>query len=96
VLNEAEAARELALLMQGWGVTRYALTLLNTAHRLFAGSTRASISSTSRRVSALEDDVLRRRARMGAVDRIADSYTFGHCERVAQRALAVARGLVLG
>jgi len=35
VLNEAEAARELALLMQAMGRNQDALTLLNTAHRLF-------------------------------------------------------------
>ena len=96
VLNEAEAARELALLMQGMGRNQDALALLNTAHRLFGRlDARVDLVHVGGRVSALETtyfDVVRE---WGQSIESADSYTFGHCERVAQSALAVARGLVL-
>ncbi len=96
VLNEAEAARELALLMQAMGRNQDALTLLNTAHRLFGRlDARVDLVHIGGKVSELETtyfDVVRE---WGQSIESADSYTFGHCERVAQRALAVARGLVL-
>jgi putative nucleotidyltransferase with HDIG domain len=96
VLNEAEAARELALLMQTMGRNQDALTLLNTAHRLFGRlDARVDLINIGGKVSALETmyfDVVRE---WGQSIESADSYTFGHCERVAQRSLAVARGLSL-
>jgi putative nucleotidyltransferase with HDIG domain len=96
VLNEAEAARELARLMQAMGRNQDALTLLNTAHRLFGRlDARVDLVHVGGKVSELETtyfDVVRE---WGQSIESADSYTFGHCERVAQRALAVARGLVL-
>jgi putative nucleotidyltransferase with HDIG domain len=96
VLNEAEAARELALLMQTMGRNQDALTLLNTAHRLFGRlDARVDLINIGGKVSTLETtyfDVVRE---WGQSIESADSYTFGHCERVAQRALAVARGLLL-
>src|SRR5690349_15995246 len=96
VLNEAEAARELALLMQAMGRNQDALTLLNQAHRLFGRlDARVDLIYVGGKVSELETtyfDVVRE---WGQSIESADSYTFGHCERVAQRALAVARGLDL-
>jgi len=96
VLNEAEAARELALLMQLMGRNQDALTLLNTAHRLFRRlDARIDLVYVGGKVSELETtyfDVVRE---WGQSIESADSYTFGHCERVAQRALAVARILML-
>jgi len=96
VLNEAEAARELALLLQTMGRNQDALTLLNTAHRLFLRlDARTDLVYVGGKVSALEStyfDVVRE---WGQSIESADSYTFGHCERVAQSALAVARGLTL-
>ena len=96
ILNEAEAARELALLMQGMGRNQDALTLLNTAHRLFGRlDARVDLVWVGGKVSELETtffDVVRE---WGQSIESADSYTFGHCERVAQRALAVARELEL-
>ncbi len=96
VLNEAEAARELALLMQTMGRNQDALTLLNTAHRLFRRlDARIDLVYVGGKVSELETtyfDVVRE---WGQSIESADSYTFGHCERVAQSALAVARELVL-
>ena len=96
VLNEAEAARELALLMQAMGRNQDALTLLNTAHRLFGRlDARVDLIHVGGKVSELETtyfDVVRE---WGQSIESADSYTYGHCERVAQRAVAVARGLEL-
>jgi len=92
VLNEAEAARELALLMQAMGRNQDALTLLSQAHRLFGRlDARVDLIYVGGKVSELETtyfDVVRE---WGQSIESADSYTYGHCERVAQRALAVAR-----
>ncbi len=96
ILNEAEAARELALLLQAMGRNQDALTLLNKAHRLFLRlDARVDLVYVGGKVSELENtyfDVVRE---WGQSIESADSYTFGHCERVAQRALAVARMLEL-
>ena len=96
VLNEAEASRELALLMQAMGRNQDALTLLNTAHRLFRRlDARVDLVYVGGKVAELETtyfDVVRE---WGQSIESADSYTFGHCERVAQRSLAVARVLAL-
>jgi putative nucleotidyltransferase with HDIG domain len=96
VLNEAEAARELALLMQAMGRNQDALTLLNTAHRLFGRlDARVDLVHVGGKVSELETTYFDLVREWGQSIESADSYTFGHCERVAQSALAVARGLVL-
>ena len=96
VLNEAEASRELAVLMQGMGRNQDALSLLNNAHRLFLRlDARTDLVFVGGKVSELETtyfDVVRE---WGQSMESADSYTFGHCERVAQRARAVARALAL-
>src|SRR6266436_1936117 len=93
---EAEAARELARLMQAMGRNQDALTLLNTAHRLFGRlDARVDLVHVGGKVSELETtyfDVVRE---WGQSIESADSYTFGHCERVAQSALAIARALAL-
>jgi putative nucleotidyltransferase with HDIG domain len=82
--------------MQAMGRNQDALTLLNTAHRLFLRlDARVDLVHVDGKVSELETtyfDVVRE---WGQSIESADSYTFGHCERVAQRALAVARGLML-
>jgi putative nucleotidyltransferase with HDIG domain len=96
VLNEAEASRELALLMQTMGRNQDALTLLNTAHRLFRRlDARVDLVYVGGKVSELETTYTELVREWGQSIESADSYTFGHCERVAQRALAVARGLSL-
>jgi putative nucleotidyltransferase with HDIG domain len=96
VLNEAEASRELALLMQLMGRNQDALTLLNAAHRLFLRlDARVDLVHVGGKVAALEttySDLVRE---WGQSIESADSYTFGHCERVAQHAMAVARALGL-
>jgi putative nucleotidyltransferase with HDIG domain len=96
VLNEAEGARELALLMQAMGRNQDALTLLNTAHRLFGRlDARVDLVHVGGKVSELENTYFDLVREWGQSIESADSYTFGHCERVAQRAIAVARGLTL-
>ena len=96
VLNEAEASRELALLMQQMGRNQDALTLLNAAHRLFGRlDARVDLVHIGGKVSTLEATYFEVVREWGQSIESADSYTFGHCERVAQRALAIARELEL-
>ncbi|TMC67201.1 MAG: HD-GYP domain-containing protein [Chloroflexi bacterium] len=82
--------------MQTMGRNQDALTLLNTAHRLFRRlDARMDLVHVGGKVAELETtyfDVVRE---WGQSIESADSYTFGHCERVAQSALAVARQLEL-
>lgn len=97
VLSEAEASRELALLLQGMGRNQESLTLLNRAHHLFARmDARVDLVDVSSRMGRLERtyfDVVRD---WGQSIESADSYTHGHCERVAGYALQVAEALGLG
>jgi putative nucleotidyltransferase with HDIG domain len=96
VLNEAEASRELALLMQSMGRNQDALTLLNTAHRLFRRlDARVDFVYIGGKVATLERTYFEMVREWGQSIESADSYTFGHCERVAQHAIAVARLLGL-
>jgi len=94
VLSEAEASRELALLYQAMGRNQEALRLLAAAHRLFGRlDARVDLVDVSRRVQRLEDTYLAVVRDWGQSIESADSYTFGHCERVAGYALAVAQAL---
>jgi putative nucleotidyltransferase with HDIG domain len=96
VLNEAEASRELALLFQTMGRNQDALTLLNTAHRLFGRlDARVDLVNVGGRVSELETTYFAVVREWGQSIESTDSYTFGHCERVAQHAMALARVLAL-
>ncbi|MFN2571146.1 MAG: HD domain-containing phosphohydrolase [Gemmatimonadales bacterium] len=96
VLNEAEASRELALLMQAMGRNQDALRLLNAAHRLFLRlDARIDLVYVGGKVAELETTYFDLVREWGQSIESADSYTFGHCERVAQSALAVARALEL-
>ncbi len=96
ILNEAEGSRELALLMQAMGRNQDALTLLNAAHRLFRRlDARVALISVHGKVTELETTYFEMVREWGQSIESADSYTFGHCERVAQHALAVARLLGL-
>jgi putative nucleotidyltransferase with HDIG domain len=94
VLSEAEASRELALLYQAMGRNREALRLLSAAHRLFGRlDARLDLVDVTRRVQRLEGTYLAVVRDWGQSIESADSYTFGHCERVAGYALAVAQAL---
>ncbi len=96
VLNEAEASRELALLCQVMGRNQEALRLLNSAHRLFRRlDARMDLVHVGGKVAELEGTYLAVVRAWGRSIESSDSYTFGHCERVAQHAVAVARALDL-
>src|SRR2546426_514100 len=95
-LNEAEASRELALLYQGMGRNQEALSLLNAAHRLFGRlDARAHLVHVAGKMAELEAAYLAVVREWGQSLESADTYTFGHCERVARLGVAVARTLRL-
>ncbi len=96
VLNEAEASRELALLYQAMGRNQEALRLLNTAYRLFRRlDARVDLVHVGGKVAELEGTYLAVVREWGQSIESSDGYTFGHCERVARNAVAVARALGL-
>jgi len=96
VLSEAEASRELAILYQGMGRNQDALRLLNAAHRLFGRlDARVDLVDVSTKVARLEETYFAVVRDWGQSIESTDTYTFGHCERVAGFALAVARELKL-
>jgi putative nucleotidyltransferase with HDIG domain len=95
-LNEAEASRELALLFRTLGRNQDSLRLLNTAHRLFKRSgARVDLVDVTAKVADLEGTYLAVVRDWGQSIESADSYTHGHCERVATYAVAVASALGL-
>jgi len=94
VLSEAEASRELARLFQMMGRNQEALRLLSAAHRLFGRlDARVDLVDVASKVSRLEDTYLAVVREWGQSIESADSYTFGHCERVATYSTAVAAHL---
>src|SRR4051812_18694493 len=96
ILSEAEASRELALLYQAMGRNQEALRLLNAAHRLFGRlDARVDLVDVSTKVLRLEETYFAVVRDWGQSIESSDSYTFGHCERVAGYALALARELGL-
>jgi putative nucleotidyltransferase with HDIG domain len=96
VLNEAEASRELALLYQAMGRNQETLRLLNVAYRLFRRlDARVDLIHVGGRVAELEGTYLAVVRDWGQSIESSDRYTFGHCERVAQNAVAMARLLRL-
>lgn len=96
VLSEAEASRELARLYQQMGRNRDALSLLNSAYRLFDSlQARNDLGDVAAKRAALEATFLAVVRDWGQSIESADSYTFGHCERVAEYAVAVAQALSL-
>jgi putative nucleotidyltransferase with HDIG domain len=96
VLSEAEATRELAVLYQRMGRNQEALRLLSASHRLFGRlDARVDLVDVAGKVAKLEGSYLAVVQDWGQSIESADSYTHGHCERVASYALAVARALGL-
>jgi putative nucleotidyltransferase with HDIG domain len=96
ILSEAEASRELALLYQSMGRNQEALRLLNVAHRLFSRlDARVDLVDVSTKVHRLEDTYFAVVRDWGQSIESSDSYTFGHSERVASHALALAQELEL-
>ncbi len=96
VLAEAEATRELAVLYQAIGRNEDALANLNGAHKLFRRlDAKVDLINVDRKLSALQDAFLAVVRDWGRSIESSDSYTFGHCERVADAAVAVAGALGL-
>src|SRR6059036_20031 len=95
-LAEAEASRELAVLYQAMGRNQDALRLLNTASRLFQRlDARVDLVDVGRKTAELKGVYLDVVRAWGRSIESSDSYTFGHCERVARNAVAMARVLRL-
>jgi putative nucleotidyltransferase with HDIG domain len=95
-LEEAEAWRELALLYQGLNRNQDALRALNDAHRLFGRlDARRDMVDVRGKVLDLEGTYMRVVREWGQSIESSDSYTHGHCERVATYASAVAGALGL-
>jgi putative nucleotidyltransferase with HDIG domain len=96
VLNEAAARRELAILYQTMGRNQDALMLLNEAHALFGRlDARGDLVYVDGKMAELEATYLAVVSEWGQSIESNDSYTHGHCERVASLALAVAQELGL-
>ena len=96
VLGEAEASRELALLHQAMGRNEEALRLLNAAYRLFRRlDARVDLVHVGGKMAELEGSYLALVREWGQSIESSDNYTYGHCERVAKHAVAMARTLEL-
>jgi putative nucleotidyltransferase with HDIG domain len=96
VLSEAEASREMGRLYQAMGRNQEALTLLNTSWRLFSRlDAHLDLVDVQAKVADLEGTFLAVVRDWGQSIESADSYTHGHCERVAGYAVAIAEGLGL-
>jgi putative nucleotidyltransferase with HDIG domain len=96
VLSEAEGSRELAVLYQTMGRNQEALSLLNAAHRLFSRlDARVDLVNVDGKMADLEATYLAVVREWGQSIESNDTYTFGHCERVARHAVAVAEALGL-
>jgi putative nucleotidyltransferase with HDIG domain len=96
VLGQAEASRELGRLHQSMGRNQDALSLLNSAHQLFQRlDARSDLVDVSRKMSELEGAFLAVVRDWGQSIESADHYTYGHCGRVADYAVAVAQALGL-
>lgn len=96
VLTEAESARELALLYQATGRNVQALRLLNTAYRCYRRlDAREEVVCIGSKVAELEGTYLAVVRAWGNSIEASDHDTFGHCERVAEHAVRMARALGL-
>jgi len=94
ILEEAEAARELALLYRQLRRNQDSLRHLNVSQRLFRRlDARTDLIDVSSRLDDLEGTFLSIVREWGQSIESADSYTHGHCERVANFAVTVAATL---
>jgi len=97
VLSQAEAVRELALLHRTKGRNGEALRLLNDAYRLFRRlDARLDLTHVGGKLAELESSFRAVVRDWGHSIESSDRFTFGHCERVAQYAVATAQALGLG
>jgi putative nucleotidyltransferase with HDIG domain len=93
-LLEAEAQRELSLVLRELGRNRQALTALNRAHALFSGlQAHADQADIHRRIGQLEEDFLSLVRFWGESIEAKDRYTGGHCARVADYACRLAEAV---
>ncbi|MDB4948840.1 MAG: diguanylate cyclase [Gemmatimonadetes bacterium] len=91
-LMEAEAQRELALVLRAQQRNREALGALNRAHVLFTAlHADTDNADVERRIGELEGDFLSLVRFWGETIEAKDRYTSGHCERVADYACMIAR-----
>ena len=95
-IKEAEACRELAELYQSTGRNQDALAMLNAAHRLFGAlNARVDLVNVDSKVAELEAAYVALVKEWGQSIESSDTYTYGHCGRVAENAERVARQLGL-
>lgn len=95
-LEEGESLRELAVLYQSQGRNQEALSNLNAAHRVFRRlAAKVDLGDVVAKVAKLEGTFLEVIREWGQSIESADSYTHGHCGRVADYALQVADALGL-
>lgn len=96
-LNEAESLHELALLYQSTGRDQPALHTLHAAYGLFRKlEARTDLVRVGTKVAEIETAYREVVRNWGRSIESSDSATYGHCERVAQNAVATARELQLG
>jgi putative nucleotidyltransferase with HDIG domain len=95
-LEEAETLRELAVLYRSQGRNQEALKHLNVAHRVFRRlAAKADLVDVVGKVDKLEGTYFQVVREWGQSIESADSYTHGHCGRVAEYAVRVAGALGL-
>jgi putative nucleotidyltransferase with HDIG domain len=93
-LLEAEAQRELSLVLRELGRNREALAALNRAHALFSRlQAQADQADIHGRIRGLEEDFLSLVRQWGESIEAKDLYTSGHCQRVADYAERIARAV---
>jgi putative nucleotidyltransferase with HDIG domain len=96
-LLEAEAQRELSLVLRAQSRNREALEALNAAHTLFTElQAQNDQDDIARRISQLETDFLSLVRFWGESIEAKDRYTSGHCERVAEYACRLAGEVGIG
>jgi putative nucleotidyltransferase with HDIG domain len=90
-LEEAQAQRELALVLRAQGKNREALGALNRALELFQYlQAKDALTDVGDRIAKLEDDFLSLVRAWGESIEAKDRYTSGHCQRVANYACRIA------
>jgi putative nucleotidyltransferase with HDIG domain len=95
-LEEAEAQRELALVLRAQDRNREALEALNRARELFDGlQAKRKQADIDKRVAHLKDDFLSLVRAWGESIEAKDRYTGGHCQRVADYACRIAERIGL-
>jgi putative nucleotidyltransferase with HDIG domain len=96
-LLEAEALRELALVLRAQNRNRGALTALNRSRSLFKGlQAQQDQADVGSRIDRLEADFLSVVQAWGESIEAKDRYTGGHCQRVADYACRIAEEAGIG